>query len=893
MGDTQIYDETAVDGSCFPIQSHSVKEAQAQNSGDMDSERIQSYLSESPGKEHVAFHRILANAQATRDFALIRRLLAAVESLLPDRPILKQWYIHALGYLALEADNQIARAASYQESLLAEHDALDPELRGRVLIELGAIYERLDRWDKALRYYEDCLLFYEAQDNHAALAVTLCNMAVLHYKAQNYASAIECAQRSITLLERSPDSPSKQQALCAVWSQLGEAYLRQGKLAEAESALTNSVAVCQRSNRHFCQGVPYDNLGHVYRLMGQREKAEAYYRLARQISEELDNTRDAAEATFGLGLLRMQSSQEFEEALALFSQALEMARESQNYELSAQIHLRRADVYEQMGDVGLALSETERAVAVVESLRANIALPDDRARMTAARVEVYEKAVGRSYRAYQACTRHNGKASEIARAFQYAEMSKSRALIEMLAGRPVRPPENVPRTWIERQAQLRQALHALYQDRQANAARIGELETQLNRLRERIRLQAAEFQSFEAVTPLTLEETQARMPDDAVLLEYFATGDDLLAFVITARDARMTTVPLKVHELQRAFVQVDGRFGHLHGITPDPYRRLSRPWILNKLYQRLIEPLGHEVTSAQTLFIAPHGALHYIPFHALYRQFDNRTAHFLAFHPDGKPRAIVYTPSTTVLLDYCQHKPVSAQEGCLALGYNGKALIYAEAEAQSVAAIANGVCKLGAQATRDALLNEGACYRYVHLACHGWFNVTWPMASALAMADGELDAADVLQHLSLDAELVSLSACETGRSQVIRGDELIGLTRAFLYAGTPSVAVSQWLLDDLSSRIFMTHFYRSLMHNGDWLKAKALGETQYFIRNLSFDALRQALYEQGIEPADAEWQLKALAHAAGYNDLSRLRGHERLLEHPYYWAAFFLIGDRF
>lgn len=892
MEDTRTHSETSAHDACLPTQD--TEGTSAQDLWDVDLERIRNHLSESPGREHIGFHRILANAQASRDFALIRRLLAAVEPLLPDRPVLKQWYTHALGYLALEADNQISRAASYQESLLAEHSMLDPELRGRVLIELGAIYERLDRWDKALRCYEDCLLIYEAQGKHAALAVTLCNMAILHYKAQNYTSAIECAQRSIALLERSPDSPWKQQTLCAVWSQLGETYLRHGNLVEAEKALNNSVAVCQRSNRHYCQGVPYDNLGHVYRLMGQYEKAEAYYQLAQQISAELGNIRDMAEATFGLGLIRMQLSQEPEAALSLFSQALEMVGESGNYELSTQIRLRRADVYERMGDAEAALSETERAVAMIESLRATIALPDDRVRMTAARVEAYEQIVNRLYKAHLASTRCNGKASEIARAFHYAEMSKSRTLVEMLAGRPVRPPENVPQTWLNRLTELRQALHALYQDRQANAAAISELESQLSHLRERIRLRAAEFVSFDAVAPLTLEETQARIPGNAALLEYFVSGDALFAFVITARDIQMTTVPLKVHELQRAFVQVNGHFGPIHGMMPDPHRRLSQPWILHKLYQRLIEPLGHEVTSAQTLLIVPHGILHYIPFHALYQQSSaNAPVQFLAFHPSGRPRTIVYGLSATVLLDYCQRKPTSAQKGCLALGYNGTKLLYAEAEAQSVADIANGTCKLGAQATRDALLDAGASYRYIHLACHGWFNAAWPMASALSMADGELDITDVLQHLKLDAELVSLSACETGRSQVMRGDELIGLTRAFLYAGTPSVVVSQWLLDDLSSRLFMTRFYRSLMRNGDQLKAKALGEAQHFIRNLSFDELRETLRESGITANDAAWQLRSLAYAAGYDDPERLRGDERLLEHPYYWATFFLVGDRF
>jgi CHAT domain-containing protein/tetratricopeptide (TPR) repeat protein len=906
MNDTQIRSSAAskVDGmpshpsaaaQSAVAQSEKIQALQ-RSANDTSIDDLQSYLSESPGQEHIRFHRILASAQATRDLALIRRLLSIVEPLLPDHPVLRQWYVHTLGYLALEADNQIEQAATYQQSLLAEGAALDPDLQGRVLIELGAIYERLDRWDKALRCYEDCLILYEARGNQAALAVTLCNMAILHYKAQNYAAAVECARRSIELLEQSQDSPSKRQALCAVWSQLGETYLRQGKLSEAEAALNNSVAICERSNRHFCQGVPYDNLGHVYRLMGQFDKAERYYQLARTVSNELGNIRDAAEATYGLGLLRMQSGEAAQDALALFDQALEAANASDNYELAIQVHLRRADLYERAGQMESALSETERAVTMVESLRANIALPEDRLRMTAARAEAYEQAVGRLYRAYREAANYNKRTPELARAFRYAEMSKSRALIEMLTGRPVRPPTNVPQAWLDQQAELRQALHGLYRNSRANAAQIEKLEAQLNRLRERIRLRAAEFESFNTVDPLALEDAQARMPDDAVLLEYFASGDELLTFVVTSRDAQIVPAALKPRELQRAFTRLDDRFGPVHGVMPDVHRRLSQPWMLNKLYQRLIEPLGSTVTEARTLCIVPHGMLHYIPFHALYRRptNSNTPAQFLAFHDGdrGEPREIIYAPSATVLFDYCQSKPISTQKGCLTLGYNGATLIHAEAEARAVADVVGGTWKVGLEATRSALFNEGPRYRYLHLSCHGWFNSVWPTASALAMADGELDVADVLQHLRLDAELVSLSACETGRSQVLRGDELIGMTRAFLYAGSPSVIVSQWLIDDLSSCMFMRHFYQKLMHSSDRLKARAVGQAQYFIKNLSLDALHEMMIERGIERRDVDWQLKALAYAAGFDDLKQLRGHERLFDHPYYWAAFFIIGDR-
>jgi CHAT domain-containing protein len=164
------------------------------------------------------------------------------------------------------------------------------------------------------------------------------------------------------------------------------------------------------------------------------------------------------------------------------------------------------------------------------------------------------------------------------------------------------------------------------------------------------------------------------------------------------------------------------------------------------------------------------------------------------------------------------------------------------------------------------------------------------MLSHLRLADHPLDVADVVQSLTLNAELVSLSACETGRSQILRGDELIGLTRAFLYAGTPSVLVSHWAVDELSTRLLMEQFYQALSRPAT-TKAEALSRAQHYIRTLGFEALREAA-RAGAPAAEVDSHLQSLAHSAGYGALRELHGDEQLLRHPYYWAPFFLVGDR-
>src|SRR5512134_3063534 len=105
------------------------------------------------------------------------------------------------------------------------------------------------------------------------------------------------------------------------------------------------------------------------------------------------------------------------------------------------------------------------------------------------------------------------------------------------------------------------------------------------------------------------------------------------------------------------------------------------------------------------------------------------------------------------------------------MGYNDSRLTQAEAEAQAVAAVVGGKCLTGTAANRAAVLAESANYRYLHLSCHGAFNPIWPMLSHLRLADQALDVADIVENLRLNAELVSLSACATGRSQILRGDE--------------------------------------------------------------------------------------------------------------------------
>jgi CHAT domain-containing protein len=151
------------------------------------------------------------------------------------------------------------------------------------------------------------------------------------------------------------------------------------------------------------------------------------------------------------------------------------------------------------------------------------------------------------------------------------------------------------------------------------------------------------------------------------------------------------------------------------------------------------------------------------------------------------------------------------------------------------------------------------------------------------LADGFLDVTTTFRRLRLAAELVVLSGCETGLGTLHSGDEIIGLVRAWLYAGTPTVLVSLWTVDDLSTRLFMQEFYARLTTMGP---ARALTAAQAMLASLTADALYERLLTAGLNREQARQEIVRLT------SLWPESHPPRPLDHPYFWAPFVLQGGR-
>jgi CHAT domain-containing protein len=226
---------------------------------------------------------------------------------------------------------------------------------------------------------------------------------------------------------------------------------------------------------------------------------------------------------------------------------------------------------------------------------------------------------------------------------------------------------------------------------------------------------------------------------------------------------------------------------------------------------------------------------------------------------------------------------------------------------------------LGPEATESnlqGLAHSGALkrYRFLHLATHGKANPSVALSSAIFLGaepdrsapssaepdalewapDGQITAEQIVRTWDLDADLVVLSACESGLGRYAGGEGYLGFAQALFVKGARSLVLSQWRVDDKATSLLMTRFYQNLLGKRPGLsrplpKAEALDEAKAWLRNLTRDEVDSEL------AALDRGELRPLAQPSGTAARKASPSSKpavlRPYAHPYYWAAFILVGD--
>jgi CHAT domain-containing protein len=502
---------------------------------------------------------------------------------------------------------------------------------------------------------------------------------------------------------------------------------------------------------------------------------------------------------FMLNKSRMETGR-IAEAKKGYDDLLKIPQSRQNGSIYWILLFDRGRIAEKEGRLPEAIALYRQAVDVIEQQRATINTEASKIGFVGDKQSVYQRLVS--------TLQANNQSAE---AFEYVERSKSRALVDMLAAKKdfSAPPESRQQVQTLLAAYDRADAEGRVQDELHDSSRTRSIAV---KTKQDLKDQAPELASLVQVTSLSAREIQVMIPPDETVIEYYYTDRDLFAFVLTSQKLAAVRMDLAgmIDDTRRfrKLLETPGSVG---------VEEASRG-----LYRRLFQPLAKSVATDK-LVIVPHGVLHYLPFNALY-------------DGDGymiDKYKIRVLPSAGVLR-YLQTKKAAAAAGnILALGNPDLGnpeydLKYAQAEAHAVVkTLPQSRALLRKDATETALRKYGGGFRYLHLATHGRFDADAPLKSALMLTpDSESDGlltVDKLYTMRLQAELVTLSACETGLGKIAGGDDVVGLTRGFLYAGASSIVASLWKVDDRATSDLMTRFYSALQ---DKDKGAALRQAQ-------------------------------------------------------------------
>ncbi len=617
---------------------------------------------------------------------------------------------------------------------------------------------------------------------------------------------------------------------------LGALLARLGRRDEAENELAAAARAFEALG-HKASGARVDVVrAELAAASGRVAEAAALLESALRVAG--DRPLDGAVVRFHRARLALQGGDPGA-ARAELADALRVVRRLDVAPLAADLLHTSGLVALRQGRFDEAVADLAEAVEQVERVRGSLQAARFRAAFLGDRLAVYQDLVGTLLR--------RGGPDAVTRAFRAAEQAKSRSLLDALGGavdlaaHPASSADPAEARLLARVGRLREDVNALYS--RLEAAQQEGPGPWLTALREReaelagleARLSSARGVAGLYAPPADLESVRASLPEGAMLLEYFVVGGELIAFTVDGDGAAAHRLEVGTDALGGALRRMRFQMGRVlrPGGAGAREARLADDarGVLGELHAMLLAPLRDAMGGSTSLVVVPHGALHLVPFAALW----SGGRHVVETHE------VLTAPSAAVLVHLARGRREEAPGAALVVGVADELAPRIAVEARRVAdVLGTDALLLDGDATAARIIAEAPRARLIHLACHGRFSLEAPQASGLRLADRWLTLPEIYP-LRLAADAVILSGCETGRNIVTAGDELVGLLHAFLAAGARAVVASHWRAGDETTASFMTAFYeawRGRAPGGAGL-CRALGEAQ---RRLLGEGLHPAFW---------------------------------------------------
>jgi CHAT domain-containing protein/Tfp pilus assembly protein PilF len=742
----------------------------------------------------------------------------------------------------VQAEEQLQMALNIRQSILKGNH----ELIASSYNNLGFAYSLIDN-DKALDFYEKALKIYSALHgkDHPKIAITSINIGIVYQNLELYGDAVNNFENALKIWEK--------------------VY----------------------PGAHPTKAFALQNLGNVYSKIGDQKATKGYYERALSLYKEVykDKHPDIARVLNAIGNIELSNNnynvaiKHYQEGLIANVSNFNDGHESANPGLRNYYHgnvllyslLYKAEAFEKrylgktirFSDLSNSLSILQRCDSLIDQLRQQTTNESDKIGLGAIANEVYADGVRIAVEAAQNALQ---KKKYLELAFYFAEKSKSAVLLEAISDSDAKSFSGIPAQLLEEEKNLKSAIALTAQKLSQKPTTeeekyLRETAYSLNRSYEtftkKLEIEYPQYFNlkFNAASP-SIEQIQKSLGVNSALISYFIDEANSRLYILSITNTNFTVTD---RALPKQFDK------YITGLRNSLYFNAYNTYIVSsqKLSKLLLPRLPSGI---KDLVILPTGRMSIIPFETLLLKEAETTDNFKSVSYLINKYNIRYEFSASLLLQKTKSK--STQNGssillCAPVDFpateNLSALPGTESEVKEISQLfasknLQADINIKSQAS-EAMIKKPAIkdYSMLHFATHGVVDESNPELSRIFLQsdtdaeDGNLYSGEIY-NLALNANLVTLSACQTGLGKISKGEGVIGLSRALVYAGAKNIIVSFWSVADESTAVLMKDFYKTLLHQGT------------------------SNYTESLRTAKLN-MIKSEKYSA-----------------PYYWAPFILIG---
>lgn len=738
-----------------------------------------------------------------------------------------------------------ARASGYPEHLSYQIKAYErilerlksdeyPFFRASILLNLGATYlelpigDRLYNLRQAIKYYQEALRLSTPDITPINYGLTLSTLGLAYSELSRISSESGVTQAIYYFREAlqflNPEIAPRGYGMTL--TNLGELYRNlpgglEDNLTQAIKFYKEALRVYKSETAPLKYALTQHNLGIAYgQLPTNRQK-----NLEQGIKCLKESLRfrtpalplDYASTLHNLGVAYSELPEQSPDNLA---QAVNYLQEAMRFRIPeiAPFECRMTamllgDLYCKQGELHSAYSTYDLARLAAEKLYHSAFIPVSQQREIETNAVLYDRLVNICLQ-----LRDRDEADFARKALVYAEGDKARTFLDQMCQGNFPSPPGVPEHRLKEEQALLNQLHQKEQQLVSTNLSIPQIEqyakerqdirTQLEKFwdtldreyptaQEYINLRRAKSPTWEELTQLA-----SRLGEEVALVEFYILEDKIAVFILRAGWEKPHIFVLPISRQVLRYSQNYQEFFEYYNLSQQEQKKKLAPksgWL--QFGKDLLEPLESALESARLVYFVPHDLLHVIPLHALTLQGEPFISHY----------AVAYAPSMAVLARTLQNALENrADASALVMGYEPRDNPDFLEEAKAVASQFGCHPYLASDANIHTLCEYAPNAHHIHLSCHGGFAVFYgknPLDSSVELADGKFTARQWME-LRLQTDLVTLSACQTGINEVGRGDEIVGLSRALLYAGASSVLLTLWSVYAESTKEWMLDFYQ-------------------------------------------------------------------------------------